>query len=48
MKSLMSGPGGLDEAAITTIKKWKFQPGKSGGKPIDTSVIIPIEFSLTN
>jgi len=46
-KSLMSGPGGLDEAAINTVKKWKFQPGKSGGKPVDTSVIIPIEFTLT-
>jgi periplasmic protein TonB len=46
-KSLMSGPGGLDEAAINTVRKWKFQPGKSGGKAIDTTVIIPIEFTLT-
>jgi periplasmic protein TonB len=46
-KSLLSGPGGLDEAAIDAVKKWRFQPGKSGGKPIDTTVIIPIEFTLT-
>lgn len=46
LKSLMSGPGGLDEAAVNSVKKWKFQPGKSGGKPVDTSVIIPIEFTL--
>jgi protein TonB len=47
-KSLLSGPGGLDEAAVDAVKKWKFQPGKSGGKPVDTSVIIPIEFTITN
>ncbi|MBM4399735.1 MAG: energy transducer TonB [Candidatus Cloacimonetes bacterium] len=45
-KSLLKGTGGLDEAAINTVKKWKFQPGKSGGKPIDTTVIIPIEFNI--
>jgi len=48
LKSLMSGPGGLDEAAVNAVKKWKFQAGKSGGKPVDTSVIIPIEFTLRN
>ncbi len=47
-KSLMSGPGGLDEAAINAVRKWKFQPGKSGGKAIDTTVTIPVEFTLTN
>lgn len=47
-KSLMPGPNGLDEAAINAVKKWKFQPGKSGGKPVDTTVIIPIDFTLTN
>jgi protein TonB len=47
LRSLLSGPGGLDESAINAVKKWKFQPGKSGGKPVDTTVIIPIEFNLT-
>lgn len=46
LKSLMSGPGGLDEAAVNTVKNWKFQPGRSGGRPVDTTVIIPIEFTL--
>lgn len=45
-KSLLPGKGGLDEAAIEAVKKWKFQPGKSGGKPVDTTVIIPVEFTL--
>jgi protein TonB len=48
IKSLLSGPGGLDEAAVNAVRKWKFQPGRSGGKPIDTTVIIPIEFTLNN
>jgi protein TonB len=47
IRSLMKGPGGLDEAAIDAVKKWRFQPGKSGGRPVDTTVIIPIEFTIT-
>lgn len=47
IKSLLKGPGGLDEAAVNAVKKWKFQPGKSGGKAVDTTVIIPVEFTLT-
>lgn len=45
-KSVQSGPGGLDQAAIEAIKAIRFQPGKSGGMPVDTIVIIPIEFKL--
>jgi TonB family protein len=46
-KSLQAGPGGLDEAAINAVKQWKFEPGKSGGKPVDSMTIIPIEFTIT-
>lgn len=45
-RSLQSGPGGLDEAAINAVKKVRFQPGKSSGQPVDTTVIIPIEFKI--
>jgi len=45
-RSVQSGPGGLDEAAIAAVRKIKFQPGKSGGNPVNTTVIIPIEFKL--
>jgi TonB family protein len=38
----------FDDAAVEAVKKWKFHPGKDGGKPVDTTVIIPIEFSLEN
>ncbi|HPV14284.1 MAG TPA: TonB family protein [Candidatus Cloacimonadota bacterium] len=37
---------GLDDAAIAAVRKAKFQPGKSGGHPIDTLVIIDVEFRL--
>ena len=37
---------GLDQAAIDAVRKVKFQPGKSGGYPVDTMLIIPVDFSL--
>jgi len=37
---------GLDDAAIAAVRRVRFQPGKSGGHPIDTLVIIPVEFRL--
>jgi len=47
LKSLMSGPGGLDEAAIKAIKKTKFQPALANGKPVSVWVTYPITFTLT-
>jgi len=37
---------GLDEAAIEAVKGVRFQPGKLDGQPVDTKIIIPIEFRL--
>ncbi|MDD3536056.1 MAG: energy transducer TonB [Candidatus Cloacimonetes bacterium] len=37
---------GLDDAAIEAVRKTKFQPGKSSGRPVDVKLIIPIEFKL--
>jgi len=45
-KSLMAGPGGLDEAAINAVRQWEFSPAKSGGKPVSVWVTFPVEFSL--
>ncbi|MDZ4121826.1 MAG: TonB family protein [Candidatus Cloacimonadaceae bacterium] len=45
-RSLQAGPGGLDEAAIRAVRRVRFQPGRSSGQPVDTMVIIPIEFKL--
>jgi protein TonB len=46
IRSVQPGPGGLDEAAIAAVRKVKFQPGKSSGNPVDTTVTIPLEFKL--
>ncbi|MBN1326789.1 MAG: energy transducer TonB [Candidatus Cloacimonetes bacterium] len=46
IKSLMSGPGGLDEAAKAAVRKWEFSPAKSNGKPVSVWVVFPVGFSL--
>ncbi len=46
LRSLMSGPGGLDEAAIKAMKQWEFTPAKSGGQPVAVWVRIPIDYVL--
>ncbi len=46
IKSVQPGPGGLDEAAINAVRPLRFQPGKSSGNPVDTRVIIPVEFKI--
>lgn len=45
-RSIQGGPGGLDAAAVEAVRKVRFEPGRSDGKPISTFVIIPIEFRL--
>lgn len=45
-KSLLSGPGGLDEAAIKAVKQWEYSPAKSGGKPVACWITFPITFEL--
>ena len=47
LKSLLAGEDGLDEAAIKAVQGWKFKPGRNRGKPFDTDIIIPVEFSLS-
>ncbi len=46
LKSLMSGPGGLDEVAVKSVKQWTFSPAKSGGKPVACWVTFSVSFSL--
>ena len=45
-KSLMAGPGGLDEAAIKAVRQWEFSPAKSGGKAVACWVTFPVGFFL--
>ena len=46
VKSLQSGPGGLDEAAIHAVKQWTFIPAKNQGKPVAVWVTFPVTFKL--
>ncbi len=43
-----SGHDSLDEAALETVKKWRFVPAKRGDTPIISWVIVPITFKLNN
>jgi TonB family protein len=46
IKSVMPGPGGLDEAAVNSVKKWIFQPAMSCEKPVACWINFPVEFDL--
>jgi periplasmic protein TonB len=35
---------GLDELAVDVMKKWKFRPAKSAGKPVPAQVNIEVLF----
>ncbi|MEY3996554.1 MAG: hypothetical protein RL344_897 [Pseudomonadota bacterium] len=41
-----SGSSKLDEAAIRTVRLWNFVPAKVDGNPVDSTVIVPIDFKL--
>jgi protein TonB len=41
-----SGSNKLDEAAIRTVRLWNFVPAKVDGNPVDSTVIVPIDFKL--
>lgn len=41
-----SGKKVLDDAAIRTVKRWKFAPAKRGSTPIEGWVDVPIDFKL--
>jgi TonB family protein len=36
----------LDESAVSSVKKWRFEPGKRGDEKVDMPVKIPIRFKL--
>lgn len=36
----------LDDAALETVRRWKFVPAKLGNEPVAATVLVPIIFSL--
>lgn len=42
-----SGYAALDEAALATIKRWRFRPAQRGGRSVDATVNVPISFKLS-
>jgi TonB family protein len=43
-----SGIVALDNAATDALKRWRFYPARAGDKPIQSWVMIPIDFRLTD
>ncbi len=41
-----SGYAVLDEAALVTIKRWRFRPAQRAGQPVDATLNVPITFKL--
>jgi protein TonB len=41
-----SGYAVLDEAALATIKRWRFRPAHRAGQPVDATLNVPITFKL--
>lgn len=43
-----SGYALLDEAALESVKRWRFKPAQRGGQPVDATLLVPITFKLQN
>lgn len=43
-----SGFARLDEAARAAVEKWRFVPAKQGSDAVDSSVLVPLNFTLDN
>ena len=41
-----SPPGIFDNAAVRSVKRWKFSPAMFNGKPVSTWVNLPVRFEL--
>lgn len=43
-----SGFSRLDEAARTAVEKWRFVPARQGSDAVESSVLVPLNFTLDN
>lgn len=38
----------FESSAVTAVSKWKFRPGKKGGRSVNTHMQVPVAFTLTD
>ena len=43
-----SGYACLDDAARTAVERWRFVPARQGNEAIESSVLVPLNFTLSN
>lgn len=41
-----SGYDRLDEAALSAVERWRFEPARRGGRSVEAEVVVPMEFQL--
>jgi protein TonB len=41
-----SGWKSIDESALTTIRRWHFEPARRAGLPVEIELNLPVEFFL--
>ena len=41
-----SSERGFESAAVAAVSKWRFQPGRKGGRAVATHMLVPIVFTL--
>ncbi len=46
--SKSSGFPRLDDAARAAVERWRFVPAKQGNEPVEASVLVPLNFTLSN
>lgn len=46
LKSVQSGAGGMDEAAVVALKNARFAPARKAGYPVQTTVQISVKFKI--
>jgi periplasmic protein TonB len=46
-KAIASTNPGFEEAAVVGVLKWKFKPGRKGGRNVASRMLVPIKFTIT-
>lgn len=41
-----SGSPSLDQAALATVRSWRFEPARRDGRPVAYDVVVPVRFTI--